>query len=249
MLFKKIVTHGGRFHADEVFAIALILECSGRSASEVTLIRTRKIPKEMLSDPDTIVVDVGGVFNPEAGCFDHHQDPKLPSSAMMVLNWLKPDYASYLNTVLFRHIDVVDRRGAKEKIPTVSSCIGVLNDLPAPEQEKFKTALLTAQILLRGFIGSYERGKHFFDQWPQFRRLLEGRLVEVTEKLPKTWGMVADKRIKLVLHQVGPHWRLVGNRGIQIPQSSNQISWQNGNSAIYLSREAALDHAASFLTP
>jgi uncharacterized UPF0160 family protein len=65
---KTIITHGGAFHTDEIFAVAtLMLRLKGE---KVTVVRTRD---ESLFPTADYVVDVGGVLNPEGGRFDHHQ--------------------------------------------------------------------------------------------------------------------------------------------------------------------------------
>ncbi|HEY1229400.1 MAG TPA: MYG1 family protein [Ramlibacter sp.] len=61
-----IVTHGGKFHADDAWAVAVIKVLH----PEAELVRTR--------DPATIergdvVIDVGGIWDPDAKRFDHHQ--------------------------------------------------------------------------------------------------------------------------------------------------------------------------------
>lgn len=61
---SEIVTHNGVFHADEVFACALLKELV-----DCVVIRTRGY----MTPGDRIIVDVGGVYNPEAGQYDHHQ--------------------------------------------------------------------------------------------------------------------------------------------------------------------------------
>jgi uncharacterized UPF0160 family protein len=63
MTKKKVVTHHGTFHADEVVAIAVIEEMYG----EVDIVRTRD---EKLFEGADFVVDVGG------GEFDHHTNDK-----------------------------------------------------------------------------------------------------------------------------------------------------------------------------
>jgi len=61
-----IATHSGKFHADDVWAVAaldiLFPGC--------TLIRTRDPEKIRAAD---FAVDVGGIWDPQAGRFDHHQ--------------------------------------------------------------------------------------------------------------------------------------------------------------------------------
>jgi uncharacterized UPF0160 family protein len=71
-----IVTHNGRFHADDVFAVAtlyLFLEHSDFPAwrnKAIKIIRTRD---EELFKEGNFVVDVGGIYDEENNLFDHHQ--------------------------------------------------------------------------------------------------------------------------------------------------------------------------------
>ncbi len=67
-----LVTHGGKFHCDEVVAytvlrLALGLEAPG---ADHTLLRTREAGPIAAGD---IVFDVGGRFDRDADRFDHHQ--------------------------------------------------------------------------------------------------------------------------------------------------------------------------------
>ncbi len=63
---KTLVTHDGKFHADDVFAVAAVL----LAEEEVTVARTRD--EKRIADAD-IVVDVGGIYDEKTGRFDHHQ--------------------------------------------------------------------------------------------------------------------------------------------------------------------------------
>ncbi len=61
-----IATHSGKFHADDVWAVTVLdLVFPG-----CTLIRTRDAEQIRAAD---FAVDVGGIWDPEAGRFDHHQ--------------------------------------------------------------------------------------------------------------------------------------------------------------------------------
>ena len=64
----KIATHNGKFHADEVFAVSLLRNLNRYKDAEI--IRTRD--NEILKTAD-IVLDVGGVYDPETHRYDHHQ--------------------------------------------------------------------------------------------------------------------------------------------------------------------------------
>ena len=78
-----IITHNGGFHADDVFAVAVVkmwLRRNGsggflkrpvrRGGGKVEVIRTRN--SEIIAKGD-FVVDVGDEYNPEKKFFDHHQ--------------------------------------------------------------------------------------------------------------------------------------------------------------------------------
>ena len=60
----NVITHSGEFHADDVFAVAIL-----SFLKEVKLTRTRDI--EGVSN-DTIIVDVGFEYDGKRK-FDHHQ--------------------------------------------------------------------------------------------------------------------------------------------------------------------------------
>ena len=65
---KIIATHNGKFHADDVCAVAsLALLIDG----PIEVVRTRD--PELINKAD-FVVDVGGIFDPKKQKFDHHQE-------------------------------------------------------------------------------------------------------------------------------------------------------------------------------
>lgn len=63
-----IVTHNGKFHADEVSSVAMLMYLYDDYCN---IIRTRD--ENTIQNAD-IVVDVGGVYDSETHRFDHHQD-------------------------------------------------------------------------------------------------------------------------------------------------------------------------------
>ena len=62
----KASTHDGRFHADEIFALAVLK----LRFPDLEIIRSRD---EYVYKNVDIIVDVGGVYDPENLIFDHHQ--------------------------------------------------------------------------------------------------------------------------------------------------------------------------------
>lgn len=63
---KKLVTHSGKFHADDVFATAVLKKCFG----DVQVVRSRD--PAVLAAGD-VVYDVGLIYDPAINRFDHHQ--------------------------------------------------------------------------------------------------------------------------------------------------------------------------------
>lgn len=61
-----IATHSGKFHADDVWAVAVL----DLVFPNCNLVRTRNM--DIIAGAD-FAVDVGGVWDPKAGRFDHHQ--------------------------------------------------------------------------------------------------------------------------------------------------------------------------------
>ena len=60
----NVITHSGEFHADDVFAVAILT-----FLTEIKITRTRDIG---VPNEDTIIVDVGGKYDGKR-YFDHHQ--------------------------------------------------------------------------------------------------------------------------------------------------------------------------------
>ncbi|MFA5934038.1 MAG: MYG1 family protein [Candidatus Paceibacterota bacterium] len=67
---KKIITHNGGFHTDDVFACATLLLLLEKKGEQGEIIRTRD---EAIIITGDYVVDVGGIYDPAINRFDHHQ--------------------------------------------------------------------------------------------------------------------------------------------------------------------------------
>lgn len=67
---KKIITHNGSFHADDIFACGTIALYLDRQNLPYTFVRTREEKEITKGD---FVVDVGGIDDPVRNFFDHHQ--------------------------------------------------------------------------------------------------------------------------------------------------------------------------------
>lgn len=67
---KKLITHDGSFHSDDLFACATLCLYLENKGVEPEIIRSRE--EEIINTGD-YVFDVGGVYDPDNNRFDHHQ--------------------------------------------------------------------------------------------------------------------------------------------------------------------------------
>lgn len=67
---RQILTHPGGAHKDEFLACCVLIH-----THRVPVVRREPVPED-LEDSGTVVVDVGGVHDPEKSNFDHHQFPR-----------------------------------------------------------------------------------------------------------------------------------------------------------------------------
>lgn len=67
---KKLVTHHGHFHADDIFACATLSLMLDKKLEKYEIIRTRD--EDIVAKGD-FVFDVGGIYDEQNNRFDHHQ--------------------------------------------------------------------------------------------------------------------------------------------------------------------------------
>lgn len=166
----SVATHSGPFHADDVLAVALLRVFVD---AEATVIRTRDLERIAQAD---VVVDVGGIYDPAARRFDHHQASYSGSfsSAGMVLAWLsesdrvRPSLADRLRSGVVTYVDDVDngRRSPDPAVPCFPAMVQALNQ-PAstlPEFDAaFQGAAAMAEALVRGLSAAQDAEDHARD--------------------------------------------------------------------------------------
>ncbi|MBX2798521.1 MAG: MYG1 family protein [Myxococcales bacterium] len=160
----RVATHSGPFHADDVLAVSLIRTFLD---SEAAVVRTRDAA--VLDEAD-MVVDVGAIYDPGAGRFDHHQASYTGplSSAGMVLAWLTEQ--GHVSEALFHklraglvsYVDDVDngRVAPKPDVPCFPRIVEAFNH-PCRSHEDFDAAFERAAELgkhwLAGLVSEHER--------------------------------------------------------------------------------------------
>lgn len=159
---KKILTHAGTFHADEISAVALLL--SVYPGAQVTRTYDAETVKAAQADQNTFVVDIGRQYQPGMLNFDHHQDANLPASNTLVLDHLVKNQiiqerqAELLEKYFFYYISQVDCGQVVEKAgatPTISGIIRACNNLP--EDTAFDAALGIMRSALDAQLATIDR--------------------------------------------------------------------------------------------
>ena len=98
---KKIITHGGKAHLDDLMACTIALmnrtwgslengrtttvEAAHAPAGEGVVIERREPTEDELANTHILVLDVGGRYEPGKGNFDHHQFPRGTKESAMSL--------------------------------------------------------------------------------------------------------------------------------------------------------------------
>lgn len=158
-------THSGSFHADDVLAAALIRVFLDPDAKVV-----RSRDPDVLAQAD-IVFDVGHVFDPASGRFDHHQREYEGerSSAGMILDHLQAeghvggDLADRFREELVDYVDAVDvgARQPEHGVPCFSMIVGVLNERADDDDfdRWYERAVSLAIDVVEGIRAGFERAK------------------------------------------------------------------------------------------
>ena len=161
---KTIITHDGVFHADEIFATALIkLIAKSNNQNKIEVVRTRnpKILQEHLNLETSIVIDVG---NSE---YDHHQELKyntingeqIPMSSFGLVHkkFLELGLISFDKDLqnLVTEIDKADNGVASSSISTlIRTFTPNWNDTSdTAMDDAFKKAVKFAKGILKNMLG------------------------------------------------------------------------------------------------
>lgn len=201
----KVATHDGVFHADEVFAVAIL-----KLISDIEIIRTRDIEKLKKAD---MRIDVGRKYNPKTNDYDHHQQEfKLKRNnipyASAGLIWKhfgnkltkSKEAFEYIDEKIIMPIDAVDNGMDYFKITkninpyTLSTLIDSFNPLWEEENPDYDLAFLEAVELSMKILK---------------KEIALANSLEKANKLIKEALIKAEKDNKeyLVLNPLTPPWK------------------------------------------
>ena len=147
-------THGGKFHADDVFSSALLLYLN----PEITIARGNKVPEDF----EGIVFDIG------RGKYDHHQrdsrirENGIPYAAFGLL-WeelgaeiLGEELAAKFDESFIQPLDNNDNTGEKNELATLIGNFNPSWDEENGENEAFSRAVQTAGMILVNMFEKYK---------------------------------------------------------------------------------------------
>lgn len=227
MKIETVVTHNGTFHADDIFACALIRKFH----PDVEILRSRnpEVLGAAKKNPTTILVDVGGVFDQERLAFDHHQREGAPeprengtpfSSFGLVWRYfhdkkLVTDFVyDAVDEELVQPIDRVDcGYGERFKgVYSISDAISSFNGIYGNVDEEFSSALDMAQGILRNVIVGAETQQRNQErltdriQYPKY----EGKVLMFGEYIPNWQDRVIKESDALyaVYQDISGEWRV-----------------------------------------
>lgn len=244
---KKVVTHAGTFHADEISAIALLL-ILGQTCEQV-IERTFTPTESDFSDPNTFVLDLGKRFEVENLNFDHHQNSSLPATNILILDWavqnglIAEDLANELRKRLFIRISDIDRGLEKATENEFNGLIRNFNNMP----NGFTAALWVAVSLINA---SIETCKRYLDGKARFEVLEKQGKVAIQHDTDQIVGWHDFAQESDILLLCCPNsrggYQLISRDSNEfvIPKNETQTFLHNsGFMAVYPTFEAALAHA------
>jgi uncharacterized UPF0160 family protein len=245
-MINKIITHSGKFHADEVMAIAILT----LDKQNIVIERKEIVTEQELNDSEIFVLDIGGQYNENLSNYDHHQDSTLDATCIMIANGrLSEDFYNHLRPLLTKISDI-DRgisQSNKFDFNQIITGYNWFNVNNTPDNVRFQTAVNFAREFLqcqRSIFVANKVGKDKFAKLETF-----GVVVISHEKEILNWREYAEERgIQFLVcpnREEGKYSIItVDSTKWPIPPNSNQVFRHNsGFMAVYPSFEIALKDA------
>ena len=214
-----LVTHSGRFHADEVFATSMVL-----MVEEHDIVRSRD---EAVIKQADIVLDVGAEYNPDTLRFDHHQNsftearPDGTPYATAGLIWrhfakaifakrgLTDDYQAnfamqWVDAKLISDVDAVDNGVfSEDPRPSVSLLIAMMNepsDQPEKQEQAFKKAIELTTDILENFIKAAMKEAEVVVELEAYAKTVKDGILVMDKNLPFKDFIRSHPEIKRVVY-------------------------------------------------
>ena len=164
-MINKIITHSGKFHADEVMAIAILT-----LNKNILIQRKDSVMIEELNDSKIFVLDIGGQYNKELSNYDHHQDQNLEATCILIgKEHLASDFYEWIKPLLIEISDI-DRGIRKSNKFDFNRIITSYNWLTDNPNINFFDALHVAKMFLQGQIKIFESYKEGLEKFKKLEK-------------------------------------------------------------------------------
>jgi len=205
---KKLITHNGSFHADDVFAAATLSIYLEKKGQMFEIIRTRN--EETIKNGD-YVFDVGGIYNEEKNRFDHHQTGGAGKRDNSVI-----EYASFGLVWKKLGAEIAGSERAKELIDNrLASPIDAFDNGFDLVSHKYEISSYLIQHLVGAMRPTWKEGYLISDEMffksvaiakeVLLREIIQARDgIEASEAVIAAYQNSADKRI-VILDKNYPH--------------------------------------------
>lgn len=260
----EITTHDGMFHADEVFAIALLKHYL-KSKVNVTRTRDTVSINNAMKSHDVFLIDVGNVYDHMWLNFDHHQDQNLFASNLLIFMHLnqkgfigKEMFAQL--TPFMRGISDYDTNkhnsnldwgefNSDNKYRNVSTIISGYNRDPGNnviQYQQFQKAVKMALEILRNEIHAAEQRIKAVTVY-QSREILDNNVAVFNEFCP-IWKVKGNHKYAILPNPQGWSLNSCNSKNYPLPDivHDDLIFAHKGKFiAIFKTKEAAIEIAKS----
>jgi hypothetical protein len=241
--FNLILVHPGEFHADETCAIATIYVLTGK---RIPVQRRPPTPEELM-DPAVLVLDQLRNLDWEIGAVDHHQDPSLPATNVLVLEkFFEGDerVKQKIMKSLFMPISDVDCGNATGGPGHINGLIRSLNQMP----DGFNTAIVILERLIEAAIQTAKNAVEHESVWESLEKDKFGIFRVSDHPTPILgWKELAEKEgIIFYVHPARGGYGITSRNTelFKIPADSRQTFLHASQfTAVYAERAHALAHA------
>ncbi|MFO8069692.1 MAG: MYG1 family protein [Alkalibacterium sp.] len=240
MYIKKIVTHSGMHHADELLAITMVRKFV-KHADKADIERVSEVPEKYLKNKEVIVIDVGRSYNAELHNFDHHHDPSLPASCILVGREICPETIyPYLERYLLGYVSDVDTGKIWSDFPSINNILR--------NYETFDDALLVASIIFGGYLVNAYKAIESERKWEKLEKL-NGIAINREKGVILNWKSIAKKEgvfLMITPSDRNEGWNVIVRDSdiIKLLPDENQMFLHNeGFMAVYKDFETALEKA------
>jgi hypothetical protein len=240
----KVVTHPGRFHADETSAIGAV------KVFNPNVIIERRVPTSSdLNDPCVLVLDIGRKEDYAMMNCDHHQGMRNPAACVMVLNILPlTDMEKWI--LYFKYLDQISKCDigvTKPESYEYNGIVSMFNTLKGG----FDKAVDLGENAFRGFLNHARSVIKTADIWNGGDVVKRGNVaIYEGDAFLSGWELFAEvDGIDFLIKEAGKRnagcWQVIARDSNKTPIGVHEdqvFRHANAFLAIYTTKESAIAH-------